>query len=45
MRYNIENQIGETGGFGKVYRCNDETGQTFACKMLEDNSDMGIQRF
>ena len=45
MRYNIENQIGETGGFGKVYRCKDETGQTFACKMLEDNSDMGIQRF
>lgn len=45
MTYNLENQIGETGGFGKVYRCKDENGQVFACKMLEDNTDIGVKRF
>lgn len=45
MRFNLENQIGNTGGFGKVYRCTDENEQVFACKILEDKTDTGIQRF
>lgn len=45
MRFNIGEQIGETGGFGKVYKCVNENGQLFACKILQDTSDMGIQRF
>lgn len=27
MRFNLENQIGEKGGFGIVYRCKDENEQ------------------
>lgn len=45
MRFNLENQIGEKGGFGIVYRCKDENGQVFACKVLENNTEMGIKRF
>lgn len=45
MTFNLENQIGETGGFGKVYKCKDENNQIFACKILEDNTDIGIKRF
>lgn len=45
MRFNIGEQIGETGGFGKVYKCVNENGQLFACKILQDISDMGVQRF
>ena len=45
MTFNLENQIGETGGFGKVYKCKDDNGQVFACKMLENNTDIGIKRF
>lgn len=45
MKYNIEKQIGEKGGFGKVFKCSDENGQIFACKILEDTTDMGIKRF
>lgn len=45
MKFKLENQIGETGGFGKVYKCKDENNQIFACKMLENNTDIGIKRF
>ena len=45
MKFNLEKQIGEAGGFGKVYQCKDENGQVFACKMLEDKSDIGMKRF
>lgn len=45
MTFNLEKQIGNVGGFGKVYQCKDENGQVFACKMLEDKSDIGIKRF
>ncbi len=45
MRFDLENQIGERGGFGIVYRCKDENGQVFACKVLENKTDMGIKRF
>lgn len=38
-------QLGETGGFGKVYKCQDENGQFFACKVLQDTTEMGIKRF
>lgn len=45
MEVTIIEQIGVTGGFGKVYKCVNEDGQLFACKVLQDTSDMGIQRF
>lgn len=45
MKFNLEMQIGNAGGFGKVYKCSDENGKVFACKILEDKSDMGIKRF
>lgn len=45
MRFDLGDPIGETGGFGKVYKCTDENGQVFACKVLENNTDIGIKRF
>lgn len=45
MIYSLNKQIGETGGFGKVYSCIDENGQVFACKNLIDSSDLGVKRF
>ena len=45
MRFDLEKQIGDPGGFGKVYQCKDENGQIFACKILENKSDIGMKRF
>lgn len=45
MTFDLETQIGNAGGFGKVYRCKNENKQTFACKMLVDKSEDGIKRF
>lgn len=35
MRYNLQMRIGELGGFGCVYKCVDENGYEFACKVFE----------
>lgn len=45
MRYNLQMRIGELGGFGCVYKCADENGYEFACKVLEKDTDMAIKRF
>lgn len=45
MVVNFDEQIGEPGGFGKVYKGRDENGNTFACKMLIDDTEEGIKRF
>lgn len=45
MIFNLGEQIGETGGFGKVHKCVNENGQLFACKILQDTTDIGVQRF
>lgn len=45
MRYNLQMRIGELGGFGCVYKCVDENGYEFACKVLEKDTDMAIKRF
>lgn len=41
MKFDLEEQIGEPGGFGKVYKCKNE--QEFACKILEGNTDTGLR--
>lgn len=45
MRYSIIKQIGEEGGFGKVYLCEDESNNSYALKMLKNKDDFSIRRF
>ena len=45
MKFDLLHQIGEKGGFGKVYKCTDENGKVFACKILENQTEMSFKRF
>lgn len=43
MKFDLEEQIGEPGGFGKVYKCKNENEQELVCKILEGNTDTGLR--
>lgn len=45
MQFNLQNPIGQPGGFGQVYRCTDEHGNIFALKFLTNMSGDAPQRF
>lgn len=43
--YNPNEQIGDKGGFGAVYKCTAESGQEYAIKFLENTDPAAVDRF
>ncbi len=45
MTYKGIRKVGEPGGFGQVYECEDETGNKYALKKLISNDEQAVLRF